>query len=147
MTSSPSKKSELSEEEEIERSKKVTNEDRWHDVRRLATCLSQFASDTLGWKREETRFPLEGRLQFAQPSEANWKRPWTGKLTPINASLVVQSSQALPEVTACAGGNGGKDLIFPQDASCIKDASLILFREKNNSKPPALARVRKYFIV
>ena len=93
----------------------------------------QIASETLGWTLDESRFPLEGKLQFAQPSEANWKRPWTGKMSPVSATLAVLSSEELPEVTT------SKELIFPQDTNCIKDAMLVLF--KINSKP-SLLRVR-----
>jgi hypothetical protein len=48
------------------------------------------ALEALGWKSEETRFPLEGRILFTQPNEANWKKVWTVKLAPINAVLAVQ---------------------------------------------------------
>ena len=97
------------------------------------------AVDTLGWLKEETRFPLEGRLQFTQPTETNWKRPFTGKLTPASAVLAVQSAEDLPQITA----GGKKELIFPQDTAAIKDANLILLRDKSSSKP-SLARVRSF---
>ena len=95
------------------------------------------ASESLGWLKEETRFPLEGRLQFTQPPDTNWKRPFTGKFTAASAVLAVQSAEDLPQITA----GGKKELIFPQDTAGIKDANLMLLRDKSGSKP-CLARVR-----
>ena len=51
----------------------------------------------------------------------------------------LQAAEALPEVTATSSPE--KKLIFPTDTSAIKDASLILMREKNGAKP-TLVRVR-----
>ena len=84
------------------------------------------ALEALGWKSEETRFPLEGRILFTQPNEANWKKVWTVKLAPINAVLAVLSNDDLPEVTP------NKELIFPSDSANIKDAYLVIVREKNS---------------
>ena len=80
----------------------------------------------LSWKSEETRFPLEGRILFTQPNEANWKKVWTVKLAPINAVLAVMTNDELPEVTP------NKELIFPSDSVTIKDACLVIVREKNS---------------
>lgn len=123
----------------------------------MQVLLPQMASENLSWKWEESRFPLCGRLHFSQPTEANWKRPWTGKMSAVNAFLVVQAGQELPEVvpetfaTVFKKGmsprdeeevdNKAKDLIFPSSTNGVKDAYLVLFREKSNSKPPAMARV------
>ena len=52
---------------------------------------------------------------------------------------LLQAAEALPEVTSTASPE--KKLIFPTDTSAIKDASLILMREKNGAKP-TLVRVR-----
>jgi hypothetical protein len=84
------------------------------------------ALEALGWSREETRFPLEGRILFTQPNDANWKKVWTVKMTSIQALLCVHSLEELPEVTS------NKELIFPPDTATIKDASLIMVREKNS---------------
>ncbi len=123
--------------------------------------LMQIASDTLGWDKVETRFPLEGKLQFTQPADANWKKPGGsggggggggsgggsagggGPLSPVVAVLAVQTADQLPEVAL----GKDRDLIFPQDTSSIKDASLILMRDKNSK--PTLVRVslKKSFVV
>jgi hypothetical protein len=50
---------------------------------------------------------------------------WTVKLAPINAVLAVQTSDDLPEVTP------NKELIFPSDSANIRDAYLVIVREKN----------------
>jgi len=84
------------------------------------------ASEVLGWNTEETRFPVEGRVLFTQPSDANWKiMVRTVKMNAIQAVLCVLCPEELPEVTT------NKELIFPPDTSCIKDASLIMVREKS----------------
>ena len=51
----------------------------------------------------------------------------------------LQTAEALPEITTAAA-SPGKKLIFPPDTSTIKEASLILMRDKNGSKP-TLVRV------
>jgi len=85
------------------------------------------AFEALGWKPEETKYPLEGRLMFTQPSEANWKKVWTNvKLSPITALLAVNTTDGFPDITPA------KELIFPSEAGNIKDAYLIMVREKNS---------------
>ena len=92
------------------------------------------ALEILGWSQEETRFPLGGRILFTQPNEgnsiSNWKKSWTTKLGPIHALLAVLSSEELPEVSP------KKQLIFPSNISSIKDASLVIVREKNAKNSP-----------
>ena len=83
------------------------------------------ALEALGWSPEETQFPIEGRILFTQPNDANWKKVWTVKMSSIQAVLCVLSpDSALPEV----GSN--KELIFPPDTSAIKDASLVLIKKQ-----------------
>ena len=92
----------------------------------IANFIFQTALEILGWSSEEARFPLEGRVLFTQPNDANWKKVWTVKMTSIQALLCVLSPEELPEVTS------NKELIFPPEGSPIKDASLIMVREKNS---------------
>ena len=94
---------------------------------RVLLYFSQMALEELGWNHEETRFPLEGRVLFTQPSDANWKIMvrTAVKMNPIQAVLCVLCPEELPEVTT------NKELIFPPDTSTIKDASLIMVREKS----------------
>ena len=42
----------------------------------------------LEWMHDEVRFAMEGKLLYTQPTDGNWKRRATIKLTPINALLV-----------------------------------------------------------
>ena len=97
-------------------------------------CFFKMALEILGWSEEETRFPLGGRILFTQPNEgnsiSNWKKSWTAKLGPIHALLAVLSSEELPEVSS------KKQLIFPSNTSSIKDASLVIVREKNAKNAP-----------
>lgn len=89
--------------------------------------------DALSWNKDDSRFPIEGKLQFAQPADT--KRPYGGKLSPTSAVLAVQSTQELPVVVA------NKELIFPQDTAGIRDASLLLLRDKTSK--PGLVRVKE----
>ena len=84
------------------------------------------ALEVLGWNQEETRFPVEGRVLFTQPNDANWKiMVRTVKMNPIQAILCVMCSEELPEVTT------NKELIFPPDTATIREACLIMVREKS----------------
>ena len=92
------------------------------------------ALEALGWSPEETQFPIEGRILYTQPNDANWKKVWTVKMSSIQAVLCVLSpDSALPEV------GSSKELIFPPDTSAIKDASLVLIKKQ------ALVRVSGVF--
>lgn len=51
--------------------------------------LRKIAVDVLEWNHEEAKFILEGKLLFTQPTDNNWRKGRTIKLTPINALLVV----------------------------------------------------------
>lgn len=46
------------------------------------------AVEILEWAHEEARFVLEGRLLVAQPTDNNWRRGRTVKLSPVTAMLV-----------------------------------------------------------
>lgn len=50
--------------------------------------LRKIAVDVLEWNHDEARFALEGRLLFTQPTDNNWRKGRTIKLTPVNALLV-----------------------------------------------------------
>ncbi|CAG9824959.1 unnamed protein product [Phaedon cochleariae] len=57
--------------------------------------LRKIAVDVLEWNHEEARFALEGKLLFTQPTDNNWRRGRTIKLTPVNALLVVNGKIAV----------------------------------------------------
>lgn len=42
----------------------------------------------LEWTHDEVRFAMEGKLLFTQPTDTNWRKRATIKLSPINAVLV-----------------------------------------------------------
>ena len=145
-SNSPSKKSDGSSQDEISmiKLKKVRIKIRVYllnpffrtNIFVISSILIIFkmALEILGWSQEETRFPLGGRILFTQPNEgnsiSNWKKSWTTKLGPIHALLAVLSSEELPEVSP------KKQLIFPSNISSIKDASLVIVREKNAKNSP-----------
>lgn len=57
--------------------------------------LRKIAVDVLEWNHDEARFALEGRLLFTQPTDNNWRKGRTIKLTPINALLVTNGKVLL----------------------------------------------------
>lgn len=50
--------------------------------------LRKMAIDILEWNHDEVRFAMEGKLLYTQPTDSNWKKARTIKLTPVNALLV-----------------------------------------------------------
>lgn len=46
------------------------------------------AIDVLEWNHDEVRFVMEGKLLYTQPTDNNWKKARTIKLTTVNALLV-----------------------------------------------------------
>lgn len=50
--------------------------------------LRKMTIDFLEWNHDEIRFSIEGRLLFTQPTDNNWRKGRTIKLTPVNALLV-----------------------------------------------------------
>lgn len=50
--------------------------------------LRKMAIDLLEWHHDEVRFAVEGKLLFTQPTDNNWRKGRTIKLTPVNALLV-----------------------------------------------------------
>lgn len=50
--------------------------------------LRKMAVDVLEWNHDEARFAMEGKLLFTQPTDNNWRKGRTIKLTHINALLV-----------------------------------------------------------
>mgnify|MGYP005985593785 FL=1 len=51
--------------------------------------LRKIAVDVLEWNHDEAKFALEGKLLFTQPTDNNWRKGRTIKLTPVNALLVI----------------------------------------------------------
>ena len=88
------------------------------------------ALDVLQWtnkSREDVNFVLEGKLQFTQATEANWRR-WNVKMTPVSALLVTLGRNSL-EPPSSLQDDG--TLNFPVETGVV-EAALLLIREKNN---------------
>ncbi|XP_011632311.1 uncharacterized protein LOC105423991 isoform X2 [Pogonomyrmex barbatus] len=85
--------------------------------------LRKMAVEILEWAHEEARFVLEGRLLVAQPTDNNWRRGRTVKLSPITAMLVTNGkpNAEYPEFN--------DDSLFPKHIG-IKEATLLLVKEK-----------------
>ena len=88
------------------------------------------ALDVLQWtnkSRDDVNFVLEGKLQFTQATEANWRR-WNVKMTPVSALLVTLGRNSL-EPPSSLQDDG--ILNFPAETGVV-EAALLLIREKNN---------------
>ncbi|XP_014612257.1 PREDICTED: intracellular protein transport protein USO1 [Polistes canadensis] len=85
--------------------------------------LRKMAVEILEWAHEEARFVLEGRLLVAQPTDNNWRRGRTVKLSPVTAMLVTNGKPTVEYVEF------NDDSLFPRDIG-IKDATLLLVKEK-----------------
>uniref|UniRef100_A0A1B6EGJ1 DH domain-containing protein n=3 Tax=Clastoptera arizonana TaxID=38151 RepID=A0A1B6EGJ1_9HEMI len=87
--------------------------------------LRKVAVDVLEWNHDEVRFAVEGKLLFTQPTDNNWRRGRTIKLSPINAMLVT-----LGKPTENYNPDSEEPLAFPRKNG-IRDASLLLLKEKS----------------
>ncbi|XP_017070994.1 uncharacterized protein LOC108107794 [Drosophila eugracilis] len=88
--------------------------------------LRKMAIDILEWNHDEVRFAMEGRLLYTQPTDSNWKKARTIKLTPVNALLVTNGK---PSANYRAEKAMSEKLNFPKHTG-IREASLLLVKEK-----------------
>ncbi|EDV39010.2 uncharacterized protein Dana_GF25091, isoform D [Drosophila ananassae] len=88
--------------------------------------LRKMAIDVLEWNHDEVRFAMEGRLLYTQPTDSNWKKARTIKLTPVNALLVTNGK---PSANYRAEKAMSEKLNFPKHTG-IREASLLLVKEK-----------------
>lgn len=87
--------------------------------------LRKMAVDVLDWNHEEVRFVLEGKLLYTQPTDNNWKRGRTIKLTPIFVLLVTLGKPNSKYKTDPAED----ELSFPTKTG-VREATLLLVKEK-----------------
>lgn len=88
--------------------------------------LRKIAVDVLEWNHEEAKFALEGKLLFTQPTDNNWRKGRTIKLTPVNAMLVINGKPSTNKNPERSEENG---LVFSKNG--IREAALLLVRDKN----------------
>ncbi|XP_071057464.1 uncharacterized protein [Onthophagus taurus] len=90
--------------------------------------LRKIAVDVLEWNHEEAKFALEGKLLFTQPTDNNWRKGRTIKLTPVNALLVTNGKISSNSSTRTDPSEDG--LIFSRHSG-VREAALLLVRDKN----------------
>ncbi|XP_017956481.1 uncharacterized protein LOC108651367 [Drosophila navojoa] len=88
--------------------------------------LRKMAIDILEWNHDEVRFAMEGKLLYTQPTDSNWKKARTIKLTPVNALLVTNGK---PSTNYRAEQAMSDKLNFPKHNG-IREASLLMVKEK-----------------
>ncbi|CAD7083307.1 unnamed protein product [Hermetia illucens] len=88
--------------------------------------LRKMAIDVLEWNHDEVRFAMEGKLLYTQPTDSNWKRARTIKLTHINALLVTNGK---PSATYKPDKAIADQLSFPKHTG-IREAALLMVKEK-----------------
>uniref|UniRef100_A0A8C3D189 DH domain-containing protein n=1 Tax=Cairina moschata TaxID=8855 RepID=A0A8C3D189_CAIMO len=86
--------------------------------------MRETALKTVGWLREETRFVMEGALQLAQPPDGQWVKKGS-------KTLKFQNMQVLLLVNMKRVSESSLELAEPGP---VKDAVLVLIRDKNNGK-------------
>ncbi|XP_005049650.1 PREDICTED: uncharacterized protein LOC101821664 [Ficedula albicollis] len=86
--------------------------------------MREAALKTVGWLREETRFVMEGPLQLAQPPDGQWVKKGS-------KTLKFQNMQVLLLVNVKRVSESSLESAEPGP---VKDAVLVLIRDKNNGK-------------
>ncbi|XP_030066738.1 uncharacterized protein LOC115475138 [Microcaecilia unicolor] len=92
--------------------------------------MREIAIKSVGWLREETRFIMEGSLQLAQPTDGQW-------LKKGSKALKFQNLQVLLMVSVKRLLEFSLEGPFPETTPYhgpVKDAVLVLIRDKNNGK-------------
>lgn len=92
--------------------------------------IRETAIKTVGWLREETRFIMEGALQLAQPTDGQWVRKGSKVLKFQNLQVLLMANMRRQSESSLEG--------MPPDAAShqgpVKDAVLVLIRDKSNGK-------------
>ncbi|KAJ1175803.1 hypothetical protein NDU88_001088 [Pleurodeles waltl] len=92
--------------------------------------IRETAIKTVGWLREETRFIMEGSLQLAQPTDGHWVRKGSKVLKFQNLQVLLMANMRRQSESSLEG--------MPPDAAShqgpVKDAVLVLIRDKSNGK-------------
>uniref|UniRef100_A0A1I8MLH8 Uncharacterized protein n=1 Tax=Musca domestica TaxID=7370 RepID=A0A1I8MLH8_MUSDO len=88
--------------------------------------LRKMAIDVLEWNHDEVRFVMEGKLLYTQPTDSNWKKARTIKLTSANAMLVTNGK---PSTNYKAEKVMSDKLNFNKHTG-IREAALLLVKEK-----------------
>ncbi|KAH0621297.1 hypothetical protein JD844_022433 [Phrynosoma platyrhinos] len=86
--------------------------------------MRETAIKTVGWLREETRFAMEGPLQLAQPPDGQWVKKGS-------KTLKFQNMQVLLMVNMRRASESSFE---PGEPGLVKDAVLVVIRDKNNGK-------------
>nr|XP_014436399.1 uncharacterized protein LOC102443795 isoform X2 [Pelodiscus sinensis] len=86
--------------------------------------MRETAIKTMGWLREETRFVMEGPLQLAQPPDGQWVKKGS-------KTLKFQNMQVLLMVNIKRVSDSSLEAA---ELGPVKDAVLVLIRDKNNGK-------------
>nr|XP_033802439.1 uncharacterized protein LOC117361349 isoform X2 [Geotrypetes seraphini] len=92
--------------------------------------MREIAIKSVGWLREETRFIMEGSLQLAQPTDGHW-------LKKGSKALKFQNLQVLFMVSVKRTSESSLEGHFSETTPYhgpVKDAVLVLIRDKNNGK-------------
>ncbi|XP_059676504.1 uncharacterized protein LOC104253751 [Gavia stellata] len=86
--------------------------------------MRETALKTVGWLREETRFVMEGSLQLAQPPDGQWVKKGSKTLKFQNMQVLLLVNMKRVSESSLESAEPGP----------VKDAVLVLIRDKNNGK-------------
>ncbi|XP_029461210.1 uncharacterized protein LOC115093516 [Rhinatrema bivittatum] len=92
--------------------------------------MREIAIKSVGWLREETRFVMEGSLQLAQPTDGQWLRKGSKALKFQNLQVLLMVNVKRLSESSLEGPSSDN---APHHGP-VKDAVLVLIRDKNNGK-------------
>ncbi|XP_069472796.1 uncharacterized protein [Ambystoma mexicanum] len=92
--------------------------------------IRETAIKTVGWLREETRFIMEGALQLAQPTDGQWVRKGSKVLKFQNLQVLLMANMRRHSESSLEGPSPDSS---PHQGP-VKDAVLVLIRDKSNGK-------------
>ncbi|XP_075465985.1 uncharacterized protein LOC142499860 isoform X1 [Ascaphus truei] len=88
--------------------------------------MRETAIKQLGWAREETRFIMEGLLQMAQPTDGQWVKKGCKALRFQNVQALLMVNVRRASESSLEGSSA--------ESSRVRDAALVLIKDKNNGK-------------
>lgn len=68
--------------------RRISNSPRSRESDIFNIKLRKMALDFLEWSHDKVHFVVEGKLLITHPTDNNWRRGRTIKLTPVNALLI-----------------------------------------------------------
>ncbi|XP_030643430.1 rho guanine nucleotide exchange factor 17 [Chanos chanos] len=95
--------------------------------------IREMSMKTVGWARENTRFIMEGPLQFSQPTDGQWVKKGSKslKFQNVQSLLMIRTQRSSEGGSPADGGIKGEQ----QDPlEMVRDGVLVLIKDKSSGK-------------